>query len=67
MPEQSNVVTLPMRKRRPGKSGDEKLADDVMKTWRAFWRAVDKAEHAGLEVDHANISKFRSPTVTRRF
>ena len=67
MPEQSNVVSLPGRKRKPGKFGDEKLADDVMKTWRAFCRAVEKAEGAGLNVDHPSISKYISPTVMRKF
>ena len=67
MPEQSNIVSLPGRKRKPGKFGDEKLADDVMKTWRTFWRAVEEAEGAGLNVDHQYISKYISPTVTRKF
>ena len=67
MPEQSNVVSLPTRKRKTGKTGDEKLADDIWKMWRAFWRAVEKAEGAGLDVDYSSMSKFRSPSVTRKF
>ena len=61
------VIDFPTRRKRTGKTGDEKLADDVMKTWRAFWRAVERAEGVGLHVDDSRINKFISPTVTRRF
>lgn len=61
-----NVVKFPTRKRRIKPEGDEALAADVLKAWRALRRKIAAARAAGLAVDWASESSIE-PKITRTF
>lgn len=64
------IIHFPSRQRNRRSApidGDAKLAADVHAAWRKLWRAIEKAQNAGLTVRTEFSEWSDEPTITKEF